>query len=101
MVDRRSGTWWTAGTDAARPGSPQEGPARSAATATSLAERSAGGPCGPTGASVSASRSRCRLAQIEGSDPMSAEQQVEATILVCRTQRNATAAEGSAELDRP
>src|SRR6516164_902853 len=32
-------------------GSPQEGPARSAATATGLAERSAGGPCGPTWAS--------------------------------------------------
>jgi hypothetical protein len=30
------------------PGSPQEGPARSAATAPSPAERSAGGPCGPT-----------------------------------------------------
>jgi NAD(P)-dependent dehydrogenase (short-subunit alcohol dehydrogenase family) len=36
------------------------------ATATSLAQRRAGGPCGPTGASVSASRSRCRPAQIEG-----------------------------------
>jgi hypothetical protein len=33
------------------PGSPQEGPARSAATATRLAERRAGGPCGPTWAS--------------------------------------------------
>ena len=31
-----------------------------AATATSLAERRAGGRCGPTGASVPASRSRCR-----------------------------------------
>ena len=38
-------------TDArAFPGSPQEGPARSAVSVTSLAERSAGGPCGPTGA---------------------------------------------------
>jgi hypothetical protein len=33
------------------PGSPQEGPGRSAATTTSPAERSAGGPCGPTWAS--------------------------------------------------
>src|ERR1700745_3295135 len=33
------------------PGSPQEGPARSAATATSPAEWSAGGPCGPIWAS--------------------------------------------------
>ena len=44
------------------PGSPQEGPARSAATATSLAERSAGGPCGPTWASpthLSSDGSRC------------------------------------------
>src|SRR6516165_175868 len=44
------------------PGGPQEGPARSAATATSLAERSGGGPCGPTGASpthLSSDGSRC------------------------------------------
>jgi hypothetical protein len=33
------------------PGSPQEGPACSAATAKSPAERNAGGPCGPTWAS--------------------------------------------------
>src|SRR5438094_2632077 len=38
-----------------------------AATATSPAARRAGGPCGPTGASVTASRSRRRGRPIEGS----------------------------------
>jgi hypothetical protein len=75
MVDR-------VGTSPARPSSPQEGPARSAATATSLAERSAGRPCRPTGASVPASRSRSRLAQIAGTDVVSAEQDGEAAMLV-------------------
>ena len=42
-------------------------PRARAATVTSLAERRAGGPCGPTGASVSASRSRRPSAAIEGS----------------------------------
>src|SRR3989442_10694000 len=54
----------------------------------SLAERSAGGACGPTGASVMVSRSRCRLAQIERADLVGAEQHVEAAILVARTQRD-------------
>src|SRR6266436_10366688 len=68
---------------------------------TSLAERSAGGACGPTGASVRMSRSRCRLAQIEHADLVGAEQHIEAAILVGRAQRDAAVAEGSAELDRP
>jgi hypothetical protein len=42
-------------------------PRARAATVASLAERRAGGPCGPTGASVSASRSRRPSAAIEGS----------------------------------
>ena len=70
------------------------------ATATSLAQRRAGGPCGPTGASVAASRSRRRLAQIEGADLMSAEQDIEAAILVGWMQRNAMMGEGAAELER-
>ena len=75
--------------DAARPGSPQEGlRAQRSDRHRSLAERSAGGACGPTGASVMVSRSRCRLAQIEGADLMGAEQHIEAAILVGRTQCN-------------
>src|SRR5437868_15393951 len=70
------------------------------ATATSLAQRRAGGPCGPTGASVAASRSRRRLAQIEGADLTSAEQDIEAAILVGWMQRNAVMGEGAAELER-
>ena len=47
--------------DAACPGSAQEGPARCAATATSLAERRAGGACGPTWASSWSCRYRHAL----------------------------------------
>src|SRR6266404_5546155 len=66
-----------------------------------LAERSAGGACGPTGASVMVSRSRCRLAQIERADLVGAEQHVEAAILVARTQRDTAVAEGPADLEWP
>ena len=59
-----------------------------------------GGPCGPTGASVLGSGSRRRLAQIEGADLMSAEQDVETAILVGRTQRDATLGKGPAEFER-
>ena len=41
------------------PGSEQEGPARSGATATSPAQRSAGGACLPTGASRGDGQARC------------------------------------------
>ena len=46
-----------------------------------------GGPCGPTGASVSASCSRRRLGQIEGADVMGAEQDIKQPSHR-RTQRN-------------
>src|SRR5258707_11370669 len=70
------------------------------ATATSLAQRRAGGPCGPTGASVSASRSRRHLVQIQGADLMSAEHDIEAALLIGRAQRNAMMGKGAAELER-
>src|SRR6516162_7710420 len=99
MLDRCSGTWWTGCPDPARPGSPQEGPARSVATARRLAERSAGGPCGPTGASVLVSRSRRRRAQVERADLVGAEHDVKAAIRCCWLHGHTTVREGLAELD--
>ena len=46
------------------------------------------------------SRSRRRLAQIERADPVGAEHDIEAAILVGRTQCNTVIAEGAGELDR-
>jgi hypothetical protein len=46
------------------------------------------------------SRSRCRLAQIERADLVGAEDDIEAAILVGRTQCNTVIAEGAAELER-
>src|SRR5271163_3193283 len=75
-------------------------PRRSLALSSAQRADGAGGACGPTGASVSASGSRRRLAQIQGADRLSAEQDIEAAILVGRPQRDPTAGEGPAELDR-
>jgi hypothetical protein len=61
--------------------------------------RACGPVCGPTGASVTVSRSRCRRAQIERSDLVGAEHDIEAAILVGRTQRDAAVGKRPAELD--
>src|SRR6266436_608304 len=67
----------------------------------SLAERSAGGACGPTGASVMVSRSRCRGTQVERANLMSAEHHIEAAMLVGRTPCDTAVAEGPADLEWP
>src|SRR5438105_14630281 len=81
------------------PVGPQGPPARRCARLVAVAPRARGSLLWTTGTSVAASRSR-RLAQIEGADLTSAEQDIEAAILVGWMQRNAMMGEGEAERER-